>query len=320
MALIISLIGIAFLTFYGVRKAILYYLHITQVRQRLGKVLAERHGLATASDVDISQLAAKAADISLGSAPKLKWYDQLLQQFRQQSLLKPENLKATFEQAGWSYQDSYTFYFGGKCVFVLITAILGYYLFFLYPGTASMNPGLRWLGFVGSTLSGWSIFDFCLQQAIKSRVKVIERGLPDALDLLVICVEAGLSFNKSFERVAKEISVFNVELAREFAITGVELELLLDRRQALANLSARVPSPIVQSFSSMLIQSLLQGTPILHALYLISNETREMRMQAAEEKAAKLPSLLVIPLAVFILPNLFIVLLGPTIANLLKIL
>jgi len=154
---------------------------------------------------------------------------------------------------------------------------------------------------------------------IKNRVQLIERQFPDALDLIIICLQAGLGLNRAIERVGKEIAQFGKEIAHELIITNIELELMLDRRQALQNLYSRVPSVIIRTFTTTILQTIQQGTPTLQALDVLSKEIRNTRMQRAENKAAKLPSLMVIPLVLFVMPNLFIVLLGPAIVRLLNV-
>jgi tight adherence protein C len=170
-----------------------------------------------------------------------------------------------------------------------------------------------------TAFSGWLLPDFYLRGVIKNRVALIEKQFPDALDLIIICLQAGLGLNRAIERVAKEIVLFGKEIAHELDITNIEMGVMLDRRQALQNLCARVPSPMIRTFTTTVLQSIQQGTPTLQALDVLSQEIRDTRMQRAEEKAAKLPSLMVIPLVLFVMPNLFIVLLGPAIVRLLNI-
>jgi tight adherence protein C len=166
---------------------------------------------------------------------------------------------------------------------------------------------------------GWIAPNLYLKNVIKSRVDLVEKQFPDALDLMIICMQAGLGLNRAVDRVAKEIVLFGKEISTELALTGIELEIMLDRRQALQNLYRRVPSSVIRNFSTTVLQSIQQGTPALQSLDVLSKDIREARMQKAEAKAAKLPSLLVIPLVLFVMPNIFIVLLGPVIVRLLNI-
>ena len=143
----------------------------------------------------------------------------------------------------------------------------------------------------------------------------IRKGLPDALDLLVICTEAGLSLDAGLVRVAREISRTWPELAEEIELTSSELGVLSDRKQALDNLRQRIDLPAVNALCTTLLQTEKFGTPLAQALRVLAGELREERMLRAEERAAKLPAIMTIPLIVFILPSLFVIVMGPAILN-----
>ena len=139
------------------------------------------------------------------------------------------------------------------------------------------------------------------------------KGLPDALDLLVICTEAGLALDAALTRVAKETGKACPELAEELGLCAVELGFLPDRRQALDNLSRRTDLASIRGVVNTLQQTEKYGTPLSLSLRVLSTEFRNDRMMKAEEKAARLPATLTVPLIIFILPSLFVVLLGPAI-------
>lgn len=143
------------------------------------------------------------------------------------------------------------------------------------------------------------------------RTKEIQKGLPDALDLLVICAEAGLTVDAAFNRVAKELGRAYPELGDEFALTAIELSFLNERRMAFNNLAFRVNLDAVKGVVTTMIQTERYGTPLASALRVLSAEFRNERMMRAEEKAARLPAIMTIPLIMFILPTLFVVILGP---------
>ena len=143
----------------------------------------------------------------------------------------------------------------------------------------------------------------------------LQRAWPDALDLLLICVESGMSIEASFRRVAEEIGLQSVDLAEELVLTTAELSYLTERRQAYENLAARTGLESVKSVSQALIQAERYGTPIAHALRVLSNESRETRMNEAEKKAAALPPKLTVPMILFFLPVLFAVILSPAIMS-----
>jgi tight adherence protein C len=150
-----------------------------------------------------------------------------------------------------------------------------------------------------------------LRNAAAKRAKQIQLALPDGLDLMVICAEAGLSLDATLVRVSRELSHGSPELAEELAITAAELTFLPERRMAFDNLNARTNSDGIRAVVNTLLQTAKFGTPLAQSLRVLANEMRTARMTRAEEKAARLPALLTVPMIVFILPTLFIVLLGP---------
>jgi tight adherence protein C len=143
------------------------------------------------------------------------------------------------------------------------------------------------------------------------RKQSIQRAWPDALDLMLICVESGMSVEAAFRKVADEIGSQSVELAEEFVLTNAELSFLQERRQAYDNLAGRTGLETVKSVAQALIQAERYGTPVAHALRVLANESRDMRMNAAEKNAAALPPKLTVPMILFFLPVLFAVILGP---------
>lgn len=143
------------------------------------------------------------------------------------------------------------------------------------------------------------------------RKQSIQRAWPDALDLMLICVESGMSIEQGFARVAEEIGTASPELAEELALTTAELSYLPDRRQAYYNLAERTNHPGVKGVAMALVQAEKYGTPMGNALRVMAKENREMRVTEAEKKAAALPAKLTVPMIVFFLPVLFIVILGP---------
>ncbi len=165
--------------------------------------------------------------------------------------------------------------------------------------------------FAGATIAGYKGADVYINNLISKRTDLVRKGLPDAIDLLVICAEAGLTVDAAFARVSKELGDAYPELADEFSLTSIELGLLTERRQAFENLAYRVALEHVKGVVTTMIQTEKYGTPLASALRVLSAEFRNDRMMRAEEKAARLPAIMTIPLILFILPVLFIVILGP---------
>jgi len=159
--------------------------------------------------------------------------------------------------------------------------------------------------------SGVHVPSLYLQNKIGRRQLSIKRAFPDALDLLLICVESGMSVEAAFRKVAQEIGTQSIPLAEEFTLTTAELSYLQDRRQAYENLAKRVNLEGVKAVCVALQQAERYGTPLGQTLRVMAQENRDMRMMEAEKKAAGLPPKLTVPMILFFLPVLFVVILGP---------
>ena len=169
----------------------------------------------------------------------------------------------------------------------------------------------RFMAFAAMVVAGYKGPEIYLKNKANKRTDLIRKGLPDALDLLVICAEAGLTVDAAFNRVAKELGRAYPELGDEFALTAIELSFLTERRMAFENLAYRVDLDSVRGVVTTMIQTERYGTPLASALRVLSAEFRNERMMRAEEKAARLPAIMTVPLILFILPVLFVVILGP---------
>ncbi|MEI6642303.1 MAG: type II secretion system F family protein [Novosphingobium sp.] len=195
----------------------------------------------------------------------------------------------------------------GPIVLGLIFGVLIYAVNYFPLWPAYKKFGL----FAGMVILGYKGPDLWITNLINKRTKEIRKGLPDALDLLVICAEAGLTVDSAFARVARELGRAYPELGDEFALTAIELSFLTERRMAFENLAYRVNLDSVKGVVTTMIQTERYGTPLASALRVLSAEFRNERMMRAEEKAARLPAIMTIPLILFILPTLFVVILGP---------
>lgn len=215
-------------------------------------------------------------------------------------------------QAGYRSKDSLTAYLFAKAI--LPFAGLGVAALATFGAQALPLQGMQAAGVcVGAGLFGSLLPDLYLNRVTQKRQLAIRRALPDAYDLLVICAEAGLSLDSAFERVARELGGGCPELGEEIGLTSIELGFLPDRSKALQGLVERVPLPGIRALVTTLAQTERYGTPLAQALRVLASEMRTERMLKAEEKAARLPAIMTIPLMVFILPPLFIVLVGPAI-------
>ena len=231
------------------------------------------------------------------------------------NLLKGEHVaKATerLTQAGWRSKDAVVvFLFLKLCLPFVLGGVAA--LFIYAVGIFEGPPMVKLLFALTAVVAGTYIPEMVVARSIKKRRLQLQKGLPDALDLLVICAESGLALDAAIARVAREMSRSAPELADELILTAVELGFHPDRRTALSNLIKRTDLASIRGVVNTLIQTEKYGTPLAQSLRVLAGEFRDERMLKAEEKAAKLPATLTLPLILFILPSLFIVLLGPAI-------
>ncbi len=216
--------------------------------------------------------------------------------------------------AGWRSSDALTLYLFAKLALPLAMAGLAAAgMFLLVADALSLTAKLGVIAAAG--LAASRAPEVLVKQRSRQRQQSIRKSLPDALDLLVICAEAGQSLDAALDRVSREIAPASRALAEELNLTLLELRFMPDRRRALENLASRVPLRPVQALVNTLFQTEKYGTPLAQALRVLAHEMREERMMRAEEKAARLPAIMTVPMIVFILPALFIVLLGPAIID-----
>jgi len=235
-----------------------------------------------------------------------------LDRFKLGNVLEGENSREKLAQAGYRGQAPLiTFmFFRFVMPFILFVVVLFYTFVVLHLSWSPLEKfGVAFMG----ALLGFYVPDLFVGNMISRRQQSIMRAFPDALDLMLICVESGMSIESAFTKVASEIGTQSAELAEELALTTAELSYLPDRRQAFDNLAKRCGHSGVKAVATALNQAEKYGTPLGQALRVTANENREMRMQEAERKAASLPAKLTVPMILFFLPCLFIVILGPAI-------
>jgi tight adherence protein C len=217
-------------------------------------------------------------------------------------------------QAGWRSKDAIVIFMFLKLSLPIVLG--GVAVFLVYGlGIVEAVPMVKILICMSALVAGVFLPEAGVAHVVKKRRVQLQKGLPDALDLLVICAESGLALDAALTRVAREMTRSAPELADELGLTAVELGFQPERRTALTNLIKRTELASIRGVVNTLIQTEKYGTPLAHSLRVLGSEYRDERMLKAEEKAAKLPATLTIPLIVFILPTLFIVLLGPAILS-----
>lgn len=227
----------------------------------------------------------------------------------EQSQIK--DVQQKLAHAGYRNKELAVIIIGLRAVLPIVLGALGFVMIYVVEYFPDWGPMTR-LGAVAMMLFlGYKGPELYLSNKAQKRTTEIRKGLPDALDLLVICAEAGLTVDAAFNRVAKELGRAYPELGDEFALTAIELSFLNERKMAFDNLAYRVDLEAVKGVVTTMVQTERYGTPLASALRVLSAEFRNERMMRAEEKAARLPAIMTVPLILFILPVLFIVILGP---------
>lgn len=242
-----------------------------------------------------------SADLMKSAAKKLKLRDRM----------DVKSTRSQLAQAGFRGKDAPDIFLMAKLVlpFVFGGLAVAYVVF----GSAKLSPAMSLALCVGGAGLGFLAPGIFIKNRAMKRKTALRRALPDALDLLVICSEAGLSINQALNRVVDELGRSSPEIAEELGLLGVELNFLDDRRQAYVNLIERTGLDEFKAIVTTIQQAEKYGTPVSKALRVLSGEFRTERLLKAEEKAARLPAILTVPMVMFILPCLFIVLIGPAI-------
>jgi tight adherence protein C len=241
-------------------------------------------------------------------------YKKVVDKLNLQKLIEDPKVVEKMAQAGWRgprpISTYYFFRFAMPFVMMVFAAVFLYVLktpIHLPPMTKLAAVFLvgGGVGFYAPTLY--------VQNRIDNRRKNIVRAFPDALDLLLICVESGMSIETAIQRVSQEVGGSSIELAEELSLLVAELSYLPERRMAYEGLARRVPDPGVKSVVTAMIQAEQYGTPLGAALRVMAKENRDLRLTAAEKKAAALPAKLTVPMILFFLPVLFVVIMGPAV-------
>jgi tight adherence protein C len=215
-------------------------------------------------------------------------------------------------QAGWRSRDALNVFIFMKLAMPFVFGVAGVFLIYGL-GVLKGPPMVKTLFAIAAVVFGAYAPDIAVKNKATKRKAAMQKGVPDALDLLVICAESGQTLDAAFVRVAKEFGPSCPELAEELSLTSVELGLMPERRLALDNLNKRTDLPSIRALVNALHQTEKYGTPLAQTLRVLAAEYRNERMLKAEAKAARLPAILTVPMILFILPPLFIVLIGTAI-------
>ncbi|HEY5048863.1 MAG TPA: type II secretion system F family protein [Rhizomicrobium sp.] len=253
---------------------------------------------------------------SLRSEP-ISFMKKTVDRLKLSNILESEDTRLKLARAGRRGQAAFVAFIFFRFVmpFIVFVAALFYLFVVVHFNWATW---IKLAVAVAAGLIGFYLPDVFVSNMIQKRQTSIMRVFPDALDLLLICVESGMSIESAFTRVAAEIGPQSVELAEEFGLTTAELSYLPERRIAFENLAIRCGHSGVKAIAAALNQAEKYGTPVGQALRVTAQENREMRMAAAEKKAAALPAKLTVPMIVFFLPCLFVVILGPAVIRVMQ--
>ncbi|MEO0548564.1 MAG: type II secretion system F family protein [Pseudomonadota bacterium] len=227
-----------------------------------------------------------------------------------QKMLEDPNIAMKLNQAGLrGPRPLMVFYF---CRFFLpFVGALGTFIYIFFVNDHDLSTQMKYGSIIVGAAAGFYAPNMYVDNIAQKRQQSIMKAFPDALDMMLICVESGMSIEMAFAKVGAEIGTASVELAEELQLTTAELSYLQERRVAYENLAARTGHEGVKAVTMALIQAERYGTPLGDALRVMAKENREMRMSAAEQKAAALPAKLTVPMILFFLPVLFLVVLGP---------
>jgi len=252
---------------------------------------------------------ARGEKIALRRSPK-QYMQRIVNELNLGKWVGQEEARALLVQAGHRGQAPYvTFLFFRLVSPILMLAGSAFYIFFVteLEQPTSIKVGIC----IVATYLGMYLPILFVKNQISKRQLSIKRAFPDALDLLLICVESGMSIEAAFRKVSAEVGTQSIPLAEEFTLTTAELSYLQERRQAYENLAKRTNLDGVKAVCMALQQAERYGTPLGQTLRVMAQENRDMRMMEAEKKAAGLPPKLTVPMILFFLPVLFIVILGP---------
>ena len=252
---------------------------------------------------------AQGGKITLRQSPRA-YMKTIVENFNLSKWVGQEEARIKLVQAGYRGQAPYVTYLFFRMVMPITMLILS--LFYVFVVLELHQPPLIKIGIsIGAAYFGMLSPNLFLKNKIQRRQLSIKRAFPDALDLLLICVESGMSIEAAFRKVSEEIGAQSIPLAEELTLTTAELSYLPNRRQAYENLAQRVGLEGVRSVCLALQQSERYGTPLGATMRVLAQENRDMRMSEAEKRAAALPPKLTVPMILFFLPVLFIVILGP---------
>jgi tight adherence protein C len=282
------------------------YLVRDQLSERMAQVASERERIRLR---ERSRLAAQNRPVSLRNEPK-KLFKEIVDRFDLAKQAENGDIAQMLRMAGYRGQGPVTAFLAIRVIAPL--ALFAFAMFYIFIILQLERPFIVKFGMASiAGFLGYYVPSLYVKNKITNRQTAIRRSWPDALDLLLICVECGMGIESAFRKVSEEIGSQCPELAEELSLTTAELSYLQDRRKAYENLGERTGLDGVKGVVTSLIQSEKYGTPLGQSLRVLSQENRDMRMSEAEKKAAALPPKLTVPMIIFFLPVLFAVIITP---------
>jgi tight adherence protein C len=296
---------VALVTFATIVTIGLPMLNRSNLETRLKSVSSRREELRRKSRAAL----AKGGSSSLRHVDE-GLYKKVVEQLQLSRLLEDPQVVEKLAQAGFrGPRPVTTFYFFRFVLPFVFAALTAAYVFLL--DDFGLPPMTRFAITVGALTAGYYAPNLFITNVAQKRRESIVAAFPDALDLLLICVESGMSIEAAIQKVSQEIGGSSMELAEELSLLSAEVSYLPERRLAYEGLAKRTNHPGIKSVTTAMIQAERYGTPLGAALRVMAKENRDMRLSAAEKKAAQLPAKLTVPMIIFFLPVLFIVILGP---------
>ena len=235
----------------------------------------------------------------------------LVDQLKLGELFDQDAARKQLTQAGWRGERPVMTFMAAR-VLLPIVGLLGAAFYVYVLGVGDFGSFMKLVVTVGSGVAGFYLPSLYVSNTIQKRQQKLQLAFPDSLDLMLICVESGMSIEAALQKVTEEVATSCPELAEEYGLTTAELSYLSDRKVAYENLGQRTGLEGIKAVTTALIQCETYGTPLGASLRVMAAENREIRMQLAEKKAAALPPQLTVPMILFFLPVLFVVILGPS--------
>lgn len=309
--------GVSVNMFYMVATIIIALLCVLTINSLIGKKSSNLSTRIKAIHERRKELYSGLATVKRRKKPEtsINFMRMVSMKFELVKKLQLEQAESTLVQAGFRSKDAIAIFAFSTLVLPLILGIIGFITMQLSQPATFNGKLLVYLWPVLGLYMGLKLPWMFLGRARSKRYLNLQRALSDTLDLMTVCAEAGLSVPAAMDRVARELGTAYPEMAEELTLTSIEISFYPDRNKALNNFAERCALKEIRGIVTVLIQTEKYGTPIAQALRVLSTEFRQARMMRAENKAARLPAMMTLPMILFILPTVFIIIMAPAVIN-----